>query len=75
MLDSERWRSFGFDLDAADLFYIGDRAVVADYLTEHGWRVDAHPAKELYARNGFEFPEDSAMKVFGEMSYVNATLT
>ena len=72
---SERWRSFGFDLDAADLFYIGDRAVVADYLTEHGWQVDAHPAKELYARNGFEFPEDSAMKVFGEMSYVNATLT
>ncbi len=71
---SERWRSFGFDLDAADLFYIGDRAVVADYLTEHGWQVDAHPAKELYARNGFEFPEDSAMKVFGEMSYVNATL-
>ncbi len=72
---SERWRSFGFDLDAADLFYIGDRAVVADYLTQHGWRVDAHPAKELYARNGFEFPEESAMKVFGEMSYVNATLT
>ena len=71
---SERWRSFGFDLDAEDLFYVGDRAVVVDYLPEHGWQVDAHPAKELYARNGFEFPEESTMQVFGELSYVNATL-
>ncbi|WP_428342241.1 class I SAM-dependent methyltransferase [Mycobacterium sp.] len=71
---SDRWRSFGFDLNAADLFYVGDRAVVADYLTEHGWQVNAHPARELYARNGFEFPEESAMAVFGEFSYVDATL-
>jgi methyltransferase (TIGR00027 family) len=72
---SDRWRSFGFDLNAADLFYVGDRAVVVDYLTEHGWQVDAHRAKDLYARNGFEFPEEPSMEVFGEMSYVNATLT
>jgi methyltransferase (TIGR00027 family) len=71
---SERWRTFGFDLNAEDLFYIGDRAVVVDYLTEHGWQVDPHSARELYARNGFEFPEESMMKVFGELSYVNATL-
>jgi methyltransferase (TIGR00027 family) len=71
---SERWRSFGFDLNAEDLFYVGDRAVVADYLTEHGWQVDPHRAKDLYARNGFEFPEEPSMEVFGEMSYVNATL-
>jgi len=71
---SERWRTFGFDLNAEDLFYVGDRAVVVDYLTEHGWQVDAHPARELYARNGFEFPEESMMQVFGELSYVNATL-
>jgi methyltransferase (TIGR00027 family) len=71
---SDRWRTFGFDLNAADLFYIGERSVVVDYLTEHGWQVDAHPAKELYARNGFEFPEEATMAVFGEMSYVAATL-
>ena len=71
---SERWRSFGFDLDAGDLFYVGDREVVVDYLTEHGWQVDAHTAKDLYARNGFDFPEEPSMEVFGEMSYVNATL-
>jgi methyltransferase (TIGR00027 family) len=71
---SDRWRSAGFDLNAADLFYVGERAVVIDYLTEHGWQVDAHTAKELYARNGFQFPEEATMAVFGEISYVAATL-
>jgi methyltransferase (TIGR00027 family) len=71
---SERWRRFGFDLNAADLFYQGQRSIVIDYLTGHGWRVSAFPAKELYARNGFQFPEDEMMAAFGEMSYVSATL-
>lgn len=71
---SERWRRYGFDLNAADLFYQGERSVVIDYLTSHGWQVTAHPAKELWERNGFEFPEDKMMAVFAEMSYVAATL-
>jgi methyltransferase (TIGR00027 family) len=71
---SERWRRFGFDLNAADLFYRGERSVVVDYLTTHGWQVTAHPAKELYARNGFEFPHDEMAATFGDMSYVAATL-
>ncbi len=71
---SERWQRVGFNLDAAELFYVGERSIVADYLTEHGWQVNAHPAAELYARNGFQFPEDEAMSLFREMSYVAATL-
>jgi methyltransferase (TIGR00027 family) len=71
---SERWRRLGFDLNAADLFYLGERSVVIDYLTGHGWDVTAHPARELYARNGFEFPENEMTEIFGEMSYVAATL-
>lgn len=71
---SERWRRLGFQLNMADLFYKGERSVVIDYLTTHGWQVTAHPARELYERNGFEFPEDEMMATFGEMSYVNATL-
>jgi methyltransferase (TIGR00027 family) len=71
---SERWRSFGFDVNAADLFYPGERSVVVDYLNTHGWQVEAHPAKKLYARNGFEFPEDQMTAPFAEMSYVAATL-
>jgi methyltransferase (TIGR00027 family) len=71
---SERWQRFGFNLNAADLFYLGERNVVVDYLTTHGWQVTAHPARELYAQNGFEFPKDEMAATFGDMSYVAATL-
>ncbi|WP_445161993.1 class I SAM-dependent methyltransferase [Mycobacterium sp. Dal123C01] len=71
---SERWRSFGFGLNAADLFYPGERNVVVDYLNTHNWKVTAHSAKELYARNGFQFPEDELTATFADMSYVAATL-
>jgi methyltransferase (TIGR00027 family) len=71
---SERWRRLGLDLNAADLFYQGERSVVVDYLSTHGWQVTAHPARELYARNGFEFPENEMTAAFGDMSYVAATL-
>jgi methyltransferase (TIGR00027 family) len=71
---SERWQRFGFDLNAADLFYRGERNVVVDYLSTHGWAVTAHPARDLYARNGFDFPEDEMAATFGELSYVAATL-
>ena len=70
----ERWQRAGFDLNPADLFYQGERSIVIDYLTGHGWQVAAHPAPELYQRNGFIFPEDEAMAMFRQMSYVNATL-
>jgi methyltransferase (TIGR00027 family) len=70
----ERWRRAGFDLNPADLFYQGERAIVIDYLTGHGWQVTAHPAPELYQRNGFTFPDDESMALFREMNYVAATL-
>ncbi len=71
---TERWRSFGFDLDAGDLFYRGQRSVVVDYLRSHGWDVTAHPVRELYAHNGFEYPEAEMAAAFGDLSYVAATL-
>jgi methyltransferase (TIGR00027 family) len=70
----ERWQRAGFDLNPADLFYQGERSIVIDYLAGHGWQVTAHPAPELYQRNGFTFPEDESMAVFRKMSYVAATL-
>ncbi|MGN6337479.1 class I SAM-dependent methyltransferase [Mycobacterium sp.] len=70
---TERWRRAGLNLDAGDLFYRGERSVVVDYLTEHGWEVTAHPVRELYAHNGFEFP-DEVVEAFGDLSYVAATL-
>jgi methyltransferase (TIGR00027 family) len=71
---NERWRRLGFDLNAAELFYRGERSVVVDYLSTHGWRVTAYPVKELYAHHGFEFPKDDTMAAFAEMSYVSAIL-
>lgn len=70
---TERWRRAGFNLDADDLFYRGERSVVVDYLAEHGWDVTAHSVRELYAHNGFEFPEE-VVAAFGDLSYVDATL-
>jgi methyltransferase (TIGR00027 family) len=71
---TERWRRLGLDLDMAELVYRGERSIVIDYLTSHGWQVTAHSVKEMYARNGFEFPDDETMAAFGEMSYVTAAL-
>jgi methyltransferase (TIGR00027 family) len=71
---SERWQRFGFNFNAAELFYPGQRSIVVDYLTNHGWQVTAHPAKELWERNGFEYPEEEMQASFGELSYVVATL-
>ena len=70
----ERWRRAGFDLDPSDLFYHGERSIVIDYLTGHGWQVAAHPAPELYERNGFTFPDEESMALFRDMAYVAATL-
>ena len=36
---SERWRSHGFDLDFANLIYLGDRNEPAGYLEDHGWQL------------------------------------
>ncbi|MGH3957969.1 class I SAM-dependent methyltransferase [Mycobacterium sp.] len=71
---NERWQRFGFNFNAEDLFYLGQRSIVVDYLESHAWQVTAFPARELWARNGFEFPEDEMMAAFGEISYVAATL-
>ena len=53
----ERWQRHGFDLNMADLFYPGERNPVVEYLTEHGWQVDARSRPEMFARYGRQFPD------------------
>jgi methyltransferase (TIGR00027 family) len=72
---SERWRRLGLNLNWADLIYDGKRNDVVAYLTDRGWRVSAHSTPELYADNGFEFPDQPSMVVFGDIRYVSATKT
>jgi methyltransferase (TIGR00027 family) len=71
---SERWSRLGFDLNMSDLIYHGERSTVIEYLRSHGWNVTPRTARDMYAHNGFELPEDEMAAVFGDMSYVAATL-
>lgn len=72
---SERWRRMGLDLNWADLVYPGERNDVVTYLSGHGWGSTVHSTPELYAANGFEFPDQPSMVAFGDIRYVSATLT
>ncbi len=49
---AERWRAHGLDLDFSELIYLGDRADVAGYLADRGWRCTALTANELLVRTG-----------------------
>ncbi len=69
-----RWRQYGLDIDVSELVWDGERSHVTNYLSSHGWRVTAHGTEELYAANGFQFPDNEAMATFRDLSYVGAEL-
>ena len=68
---SDRWRDHGFDLDFAELVYLGDRNEAAAYLGDHGWQLSRHSVKELFAANGLPPIEDEEVGNFGELQYVS----
>ncbi|MFG1930237.1 class I SAM-dependent methyltransferase [Mycobacterium sp. NPDC048908] len=73
---SAQWRDHGFDLDFAELIYLGDRNEAAAYLADHGWRISRSSVGELFAANGLPpivaDNEDAAH--FGELQYVSGVL-
>jgi methyltransferase (TIGR00027 family) len=72
---SERWRDHGFDLDFAELVYLGDRNEAAAYLGDHGWRLSRQSVTELFAANGLPpLPDDDEVGNFGELQYVRGVL-
>jgi methyltransferase (TIGR00027 family) len=72
---SARWRDHGFDLDFADLVYLGDRNEAAAYLGDHGWQLSRRAVKELFAANGLPpLPDDEEAGNFGELQYVSGVL-
>jgi methyltransferase (TIGR00027 family) len=71
---SERWRRLGLNVNWADLVYDGERNDVAEYLAARGWQTIVHTTPELYAANGFEFPDAPSMVAFGDIRYVAAEL-
>jgi methyltransferase (TIGR00027 family) len=71
---SERWRDHGFDLDFAELVYLGDRNEAAGYLGDHGWHISAQSVTELFAANGLPPLEVEDEGNFGDLQYVSGVL-
>jgi methyltransferase (TIGR00027 family) len=71
---SERWRDHGFDLDFAELIYLGDRNEAASYLGDHGWQLNRQNVKDLFAANGLQPLDDEDVGNFGELQYVSGVL-
>jgi methyltransferase (TIGR00027 family) len=71
---SERLKKYGSDIEMSDLIYHGERSHVIEYLASHGWQVSAQTMRDAYSANGFQFPDDEDMLVFGDLSYVSAVL-
>lgn len=70
---ADRWREHGFELDFADLVYLGDRADAAVYLAGHGWTTTGSTSAELLAENGLTPLTDDLLGM-GDVLYVSATL-
>src|SRR6478672_2610297 len=71
---SAQWRDHGFDLDFAELVYLGDRNEAATYLGDHGWQLSRNSVKELFAANGLppiDEKEEEEVGNFGELQYVS----
>jgi methyltransferase (TIGR00027 family) len=71
---TERSRRIGSNINLAELFYTGDRNTAADYLAEHGWRVEIRTTEQAYAANGFELPDDELASFGAHSGYLSATL-
>ena len=71
---SERWRDHGFDLDFAELVYLGDRNEAASYLGDHGWQLNRQSVTELFAANGLPPVDVDDAGNFGQLQYVSGVL-
>ena len=69
-----RWRAHGFDIEMTDLWYLGERHDVADYLKDRGWKTDQTTMAELFAEYGQTLAGSTDETAdFGSFTYVTAT--
>ncbi|HET9875845.1 MAG TPA: class I SAM-dependent methyltransferase [Mycobacterium sp.] len=70
----DRWRGHGFDVAMTDLWYLGDRHDVVNYLDARGWDVAAIKVADLYAANGLSLPtpDGDEEAELGSFAYVTA---
>jgi methyltransferase (TIGR00027 family) len=73
---AQQWRNHGFELDFADLIYMGDRNEASGYLADHGWQISWQSVKQLLSDNGLPAisEEDEDIARFGDLQYVSGIL-
>jgi methyltransferase (TIGR00027 family) len=73
---ARQWRNHGFELDFADLIYMGDRNEASAYLADHGWQISAQSVAQLLSNNGLPpiDEEDEDVARFGQLQYVSGIL-
>ncbi len=73
---AQQWRSHGFELDFADLIYMGDRNEASTYLADRGWQISWQSVKQLLSENGLPeiTEEDEDVARFGDLQYVRGIL-
>jgi methyltransferase (TIGR00027 family) len=71
----DRWRQHGFDVEMTDLWYLGERNDVAEYLDGHGWKATSVLAADLYAANGLTLAAVDDEPAPQMPSYVTASRT
>jgi methyltransferase (TIGR00027 family) len=71
---ADQWRKHGFELDLADLIYLGDRNEAEAYLANHGWQMTGSTIRELFDAHGLPPFEDEEMAGYADTRYVAGTL-
>jgi methyltransferase (TIGR00027 family) len=71
---ANQWREHGFDLDLAELIYLGDRNEADAYLTDHGWQLTGSTIRELFDAHGLPPFENEEMIGYAATRYVAGTL-
>ncbi len=69
------WQQHGFDVDLSQLFYAGERNPVVEYLTGHGWQVNARSRAEVFACYGKEFPDTDELAGLRNSQSITAART
>jgi methyltransferase (TIGR00027 family) len=71
----DRWRQHGFDIEMTDLWYLGERNDVAEYLDGRGWKATTAVAADLYAPSGLTLAAVDDEQAPQMPSYVTASRT
>jgi methyltransferase (TIGR00027 family) len=71
---ADQWRKHGFELNLAELIYLGDRNEAEAYLANHGWQMTGSTIRELFDAHGLPPIDDQEMAGYADTRYVAGAL-